>query len=302
MEIRDRNNLPVAGATVTFSITGQGASFGGLSTLTVTTNAAGQAAAVGFTPTAAGAIQINASALVQGQALTATITQTNVMTAAQAVGAAGATGAGGGAGGSGAATGGAAAGGGISGTTIGIVGAAAAAVGGGALIATQDTGSDSSSATAGASQPRQFRGAFSSTILLTFQGCTRLESWAGTLEIVMRSVNPLAGDARILDGRTRVESVTCSGGPQVGATGNLPMPSTPITGSAASIEFRWEASNAFGGAGTGEAPGTNTNGHTFSGTFDGTVISGTLQHYRRIESSGAVPGTGSASTQVTLRQ
>jgi len=54
------------------------------------------------------------------------------VTAAQAVGAAGATGAGGGAGGSGAATGGAAAGGGVSGTTIGIVGAAAAAVGGGA--------------------------------------------------------------------------------------------------------------------------------------------------------------------------
>jgi hypothetical protein len=140
VEIRDRNNLPVAGATVTFSIGGQGASFGGLSTLTVTTNAAGQAAAVGFTPTAAGAIQINASALVQGQALTATITQTNVMTAAQAVGAAGAT-SGAGSGGGAAGGGGAAAGGGgISGTTIGIVGGAVAAVGGGALIATQVAG------------------------------------------------------------------------------------------------------------------------------------------------------------------
>lgn len=65
IEVRDRNNLPVAGVAVTFSVGGQGASFGGLSTLTVTTNAAGQAAAVGLTPTAAGAIQINATALVK---------------------------------------------------------------------------------------------------------------------------------------------------------------------------------------------------------------------------------------------
>jgi hypothetical protein len=151
VEIRDRNNLPVAGATVTFTIGGQGASFGGLSTLTVTTNAAGQAAAVGLTPTAAGAIQINASALVQGQALSATITQTNFMTAAQAASAASATGSAGGAGGSGGAAGGAGGGGGAgagaaggaaggaggglgTGALVGIVGGAVA---GGALIATQ---------------------------------------------------------------------------------------------------------------------------------------------------------------------
>src|SRR6187399_2582399 len=50
VEVRDRNNLPVAGATVTFTIGGgQPAAFaGGLQTMTVTTNAAGQAAAVGF--------------------------------------------------------------------------------------------------------------------------------------------------------------------------------------------------------------------------------------------------------------
>lgn len=48
VEVRDRNNLPVAGATVTFSIGGggSGAAFaGGVQTLTVTTNAVGQAAA-----------------------------------------------------------------------------------------------------------------------------------------------------------------------------------------------------------------------------------------------------------------
>src|SRR6187399_3377889 len=49
VEVRVRNNLPVAGATVTFTIGGgQPAAFaGGLQTMTVTTNAAGQAAAVG---------------------------------------------------------------------------------------------------------------------------------------------------------------------------------------------------------------------------------------------------------------
>ena len=48
VEIRDRNNVPVAGATVTFTIGGGSpATFaGGVQTLTVTTNAAGQAAGV----------------------------------------------------------------------------------------------------------------------------------------------------------------------------------------------------------------------------------------------------------------
>jgi hypothetical protein len=44
VEIRDRNDLPVSGATVTFAIGGKNATFaGGVQTLTVTTNAAGRA-------------------------------------------------------------------------------------------------------------------------------------------------------------------------------------------------------------------------------------------------------------------
>src|SRR5262245_3215723 len=51
VEVRDRNNLPVSGALVTFSIEGgKAATFGGASTLTVATNAAGQAAVTGLTP------------------------------------------------------------------------------------------------------------------------------------------------------------------------------------------------------------------------------------------------------------
>ena len=82
IEVRDRNNLPVAGATVTFSVSGSGATFGTGSTLTVVTNAAGQATAAGLTPTAAGAVQINVTAALQGQVATAAITQTNFATAA----------------------------------------------------------------------------------------------------------------------------------------------------------------------------------------------------------------------------
>ncbi len=74
VEVRDRNNLPVAGVTVTFSVA-QGATFGGASTITVVTNAAGQAVAAGLTPTAAGAISIQATAVSEGLKAVATIAQ-----------------------------------------------------------------------------------------------------------------------------------------------------------------------------------------------------------------------------------
>jgi hypothetical protein len=119
VEVRDRNNLPVAGATVTFTIQGgKTAAFaGGSPTLTVTTNAAGRAVAAAVNPLGSGTVQIQAAAAFQGQTAAATITQTNVLTAAQA-GASAAGSAGGGAGG----------GGGIGGGTIaGVAGGVAAA-------------------------------------------------------------------------------------------------------------------------------------------------------------------------------
>src|SRR4030095_8040519 len=83
--VRDRNDQPVAGAIVNFAIRGGRATFGGARTLAVTTDVAGRAVAAGLTPTASGAVQIGASAAFQGQTAAAiTITQTNVMTAAQA--------------------------------------------------------------------------------------------------------------------------------------------------------------------------------------------------------------------------
>lgn len=146
VEVRDRNNLPVPGATVTFTVgSGQPAAFaGGAQTMTVTTNASGQAAAAGFNATGAGRVTIQVQAAHQGQIASTAITQTNFLTAAAAA-AAGVTAAGaaaGSTGGAGAgavagtagATGAGGAGGGLSLTTIALVGGAVA---GGAVVAQQ---------------------------------------------------------------------------------------------------------------------------------------------------------------------
>jgi hypothetical protein len=147
IEVRDRNDLPVSGASVVFSIGGRGgAAFAnGARQITVLTDSVGHATATGLTPVAKGAVQINVRAAFQQQIATATIHQTNFATAAAAApasssggaagggtgsgaGAGGAGGAGGAAGGAGSAAAGAGAG--LSGAAIGgiVAGAAAAAV------------------------------------------------------------------------------------------------------------------------------------------------------------------------------
>ncbi len=304
VEIRDRNNLPVVGATVTFTIGGNTASFaGGLQTITVATNAAGQAAAVAINPIASGAVQIQVAAAFQGQAAAAAIVQTNVLTAAQAASAAGATSAGassGSAGGSTTAAGGAAGGGGgVSGTTLGIAGAA---VGGVALAATQIGGSDGANATSATTPTRRtLTGTFSMLVPLTFQGCTRQELWTGTLRITVDTTEPLAGSADIFNGTTRIEAVTCSGGPQLGVTGTFGMPATGLNGTATNLGFTWERSNDFP-PGPNEVGGVNTMGFTFNGALNASDITGTLTHTRRILSNGSsVPGVGSALVSITLR-
>ena len=150
VEVRDRNDLPVSGASVLFLL-GEGGTAtlnAGLLQVSLTTNALGQAA-VTVNPLASGAVELSVSAAFGGETATAAIVQTNFATAAEAAaagaGAAGGAGAGGGtgvgAGGAGAgagaaggvAAGGAAAGGLGTGAIVGIAGAAAgAAVGIGA--------------------------------------------------------------------------------------------------------------------------------------------------------------------------
>ena len=161
VEVRDSNNLPVAGATVLFTLFRTGgnaaASFAnGQSAVTVTTDAVGRAASSPLQAIGTGAVRIDVQATYQGQVATTTINQTNFATPAdaakagrtptQAAGAAaagaaagavaaggragGAAGRGAGAGGAGAAGGAAAAG-----TGAGARGAAAAGAVAGAVAA-----------------------------------------------------------------------------------------------------------------------------------------------------------------------
>lgn len=261
IEVRDRNNLPVPGVAVTFTIGGPGASFGGLSTLTATTNAAGQAAAAGLTPTVAGAVQINATALVQGQALTATITQTNVLTAAQAAGAAGATGG---------ATGGA---------TSGSTGAT-----GGAVAATQ---------VAGAVGKRELAGNITYEMTLTFGACVRVERYTGLLAIELDSLDrdPVSGSATIENGRHDVLSANaaCVTGTQTSQSDPFGMNPTPASGPKSNITFNFTEN---GGAAT-----TTIN---LQGALTGETITGVLKHGLRIDNGQFGITTGAASVTVTL--
>ena len=145
VEVRDRNDLPVSGASVLFLL-GEGGTAtlnAGLSQVAVTTNALGQAA-VAVNPLASGAVQLQVSAAFQGQTATAAIVQTNVATATATGGAAGGAGGtagagdgtGGGAGGAtGAAAGGGAGGGLGTGGVVGIVAGSVGAAVAGAMVA-----------------------------------------------------------------------------------------------------------------------------------------------------------------------
>jgi hypothetical protein len=85
VEVRDRNDLPVSGASVVFLIGGKGARFAGNATrLQVATDASGRATASGLEAVGKGAVRIQVQASYEGQTAGATITQTNVATAADA--------------------------------------------------------------------------------------------------------------------------------------------------------------------------------------------------------------------------
>ena len=87
VEVRDRNNLPVAGATVVFATPESGATAAfanGGRTLTVMTDSAGRAAITGMKPAGTGAFKISVSASFHGQVATSSITQTNYLTVAAA--------------------------------------------------------------------------------------------------------------------------------------------------------------------------------------------------------------------------
>lgn len=306
VEVRDRNNLPVPGALVTFSIEGgKAATFGGASTLTVATNAAGQAAVTGLTPSAAGAFQIQVQAAFQGQLATATIAQTNVLTAAQAA-AAGAAGSGGSAGGSagggaggtsGTAGGGAAGGGGLSATTIGIVGAA---VGGGALVATQVAKEDEPSGPSSFSGP--FTGQIVSTIVGSASTCVVTRTVNATMQVTLdsQSTTAISGKGEF-SGTDTVISQTCDGST---ATGSFRQAFT-LTGSPSSLGFREQFTETRPADFDPTQTVTSTRSIGFQGSLSGGVITGTLTFEERSETVGGRGGivreSATGSFPITLR-
>lgn len=117
VEVRDKNNLPVAGVSVVFTAPGSGPRVvfaNGSNSFMTTTDASGRAHIAASRPIGRGSFKIRVTANAQGHVSTASISQTNFATAAAAAGAGGA------------AAGGATAGG-LSGVVIGTIVAAAAA-------------------------------------------------------------------------------------------------------------------------------------------------------------------------------
>ena len=292
VEVRDRNNLPVAGALVTFSVEGgSAASFGGASTLTVATNAAGQAAVTSLTPSAAGAFQIQVQAAFQGQLATATIAQTNVMTAAQAA-AAGATASGSGsAGGAGAGGGGAAGGGGLSATTLGIAGAAVA---GGAVAATQIAQKDESAQTFSG----RFSGPLTSTIVSRGGTCVITRTIDATMTIVLDSTEPIRGYAEI-EGTDTVVGGTCP----ADVTGRERQRIEDVSGTPAAFGFRFTRATSMPDPIDG-ATVDSTVVFLFQASLAGDVITGLLTRDGTSTKGGPNSATESstATFQISLRK
>jgi hypothetical protein len=265
VEVRDRNNQPVAGAIVRFAIREGRGTFAGARTLSVTTNAAGRAVATGLTPTGSGALQIGASATFQGQTAVATITQTNVMTAAQAAAAAGGgtsgTSASGGAAGGGG-------GGGVSGTTLGVVGGAVA---GGALVATNVLGGGEEASVVATTT---YRGSFSmqsvhnqattTNGVLTGHCTNQAVAITGTLTVSLDERG--AGEIEMAWTEATSAAGQCPGhAPSFRASGMI--------SSAANITWANAFTDDF------QSPSGTVRqrfSQTFSGSFDGTLVNGTV--------------------------
>jgi hypothetical protein len=287
VEVRDRNNLPVAGATVTFTIGGgQPAAFaGGVQTLTVTTNAAGQAAASGLNALSSGAIQIQVQAAYQGQIATAAISQTNFATAAAAA-QAGATGTTGGT------SAGAGGGGGISGTTIGVVGGVVAA---GAVAATKLTGAEDEGRSFNGSISGQMAVAVTTTADRFVGNCTTTYTVTGTISMTLRD-DDAVGSAEVEGMRNYVSNTPAAQCPAPPVT-TLPFHfNADVSGGPSNLVFR--ATNNFTSPVPDGGTGTGSETISFTGALQGEAISGTLVYETRAQSTGSVNSQGIPYTTV----
>lgn len=255
VEIRDRNDQPVAGAVVQFAIRNGRATFNGARTLSVTTNAAGRAVAAGLTPTGSGTLQIGASAAFQGQTAAATIVQSNVMTVAQAAAASSAgAGASGGGAGTAAGAGAGGTGGGLSATTIAVIGGAAA---GGALVGRELVGASTT-----------FEGDIAGDTTDAFiraNPCTNTVRWTGHLVLTLNiDGNEVSGDSKVKDASNVVTSSTCPVS-NVGLSNPWGYSGDRVQGTTNAIRFR--------GTDTGAG---YSNSYDFLGALNGDTLTGAL--------------------------
>jgi hypothetical protein len=87
VELRDRTNMPVAGASITFTAPADGPSaifLNGSRSETFVTGPSGQATVSTMKPVGTGVFKLTVSASFQGEVATAAVTQTNVLTSADA--------------------------------------------------------------------------------------------------------------------------------------------------------------------------------------------------------------------------
>ena len=289
IEVRDRNDQPVAGAVVRFAIQKGRASFNGARTFTVTADAAGRATAAGLTPTGSGVVQIGATATFQGQTALATIVQTNVLTAAQAAGAATASGAASSGTGAGAGGGAAGGGGGLSGTTVGVVAGAAAV---GTVVGVRALGGDNSTS-------QLYTGRFSGLEILSFGGAfCRTESLTGTLKMNLTiAADTVTGTASIDDGSITTVAVSSGCTAFLNRPDGFGLQDASVSGSPGGITFSKAQTNVVPPNPLDPQGTTNTHDYTFTGSLSGPIITGTIIHRRII--GGAVAGT--AQFPVTLQ-
>lgn len=236
VEVRDRNNQPVAGAVVRFAITRGRATFAGARTLTVATNVAGRAAVSGLAPGGVGSLQISATAAFQGQTAAVMIAQTNVMTAAEAAavsGTAGSTSSGS----AGGTSSGAAAGGGLSTTALVVVGAAVA---GGAVAATTFLGGGDKY-----SGPLNFQMTETYANASGTASCSAVFSFTSTLKMTLTIDGTNVSGKANWGGTRNFVSTTCTnfGGTATVSNFGWSQNDPTVGGSTSNITFHHEASN-----------------------------------------------------------
>ena len=275
VEVRDRNNVPVPGAVVTFTLGGNNAAFaGGVQTLSVTTNAAGRAVAA-LNPLSSGGVQIQVQAAFQGQTAAATIAQTNVMTAAQAGAAAGAAAG--------------ATGGGMSATTIGIV---AGAVGGGALAAGTALDVFGGSTVFSGEISGQVDQTQTSIVGGRSTSCTTSYAVSGTLTMTLDiSGDNVTGEFEITGRRQRTSS-TCPGNPPESGPDTA---DGPVSGTTSNITFSVSetSSNPVTSGSATVGTSTTTERATFTGALNGDTITGTLVTSLTTDGTATVDGVAS---------